>query len=291
MTTSLTPLLLLLVFASVFLSPYVQAQGTDGCDADFLTSTGLADYIDCITTSPGCSDCDSGAGTQDDVFADGSLPTTNSEIETLFCPLVNCCSSCVEQSKALVQCTADSLCMAFGIADCSLDCPVDRFPYGDGESVPDECEVAAGAFYSCLIREDSCMSSSNDECLAQMNELDESTIAASIANSCAFADQFFCAYVECCPNCRDELQTLLQCEQTELAECDLTCASGGNLSPTDTALTTPPVETPTTSTTPVDSPTTTSSAEGPSSAAFSTSEVTHCAFFVMAMWAVVSILL
>ncbi|KAG7340006.1 hypothetical protein IV203_006409 [Nitzschia inconspicua] len=283
--------LLLLLVASVVLAK-ANAQGTDVCDVDFLSGSGFADYIDCIITNPGCSDCDSTSDTQDDPFGGGSLPSTNNDIETLFCPVVNCCSSCTEQSKALVQCTANTICEAFGIADCSLDCPPDRFPYGDGESVPDECEIAAGAFYSCLFRQGSCLSSSDDDCLAQMNQFDESTTAASIANSCALADQFFCAYVECCPNCRNELQTLLQCEENELAECDLTCASGGNLPPTATATTAPPGETPTTSATPpVESPTTTTSAEVPSSTAFSASGETYRAFLVMAMWAVVSILL
>jgi hypothetical protein len=253
----------LLVFVVV-----VKGQQDDPCqDTSFLSGTGLSDYIDCVTSSPGCIDCDSSSVSMDDFSAGGSVPSTNEDIEMLLCPAVNCCSACVDQSRALLQCSANAICSAFAITDCSLDCPTETFPYGDSDSVPDECDVAVGAFASCLAREGSCFSTdpnAEEQCLAKLDDLESSTASAtasSVADSCAFAELYFCTYIECCPTCQDELQALYVCEENALTDCDLTCTdaidNGGDSAPTITTTTDPPAATP-----PAATPTT--SAESPS---------------------------
>jgi hypothetical protein len=216
----------LFLVSTVFFG-FIKAQQDGPCDAAFLTSTALADYIDCISSSPGCNDCDAGDDIEPEFSGGGALPSTNDDVELLFCEAVNCCSACTEQSKALLQCTADAVCLAFGITDnCSLECSPEKFPYGDGVSVPDECDVAIGAFTSCLIRDGSCLTSGDEQCLDRLNYLNATTTVSTVANSCTFAEAYFCTYVECCPDCQDELQAVYECEveTNDLSGCELTCA-------------------------------------------------------------------
>jgi hypothetical protein len=239
------PLLLLVVVA-------VTAQEGGACDSANM-QTVTADYIDCITTSPGCIDCDASSGdSMPDFSGGGTVPATNDDIEALFCNAVNCCSACVEQARAFLQCSAEGLCVAFGITDCSLECPPETYPYGDSDTVPDECDQAAGALASCIVRDGSCFLD-DEQCAASLDELEAATSNAA-ADYCAFAESYYCTYVGCCPNCQDELRAVYECESSGLEGCTLTCADaivngdegeGGDDSNPTATTTDPPAAAPT----------------------------------------------
>jgi hypothetical protein len=252
--------LFLLAFAVVSFVAWAQLDQEDPFDADFVTNTGLADYIDCITTNPGCIDCDAESDPSIPDFSDGGgLPSTNDDIQFLFCDAVNCCSACTEQSKALFQCSANAICSAFGIEGCSLECSPEQFPYGDSDTIPDECDQAVGAFTSCLIRDGSCLTNDDERCLDRLNNLNATATDAAfgLANNCAYADAFFCTYVDCCPTCQAELLAVYECEANSLDICELTCtdavANGSgtgsgttnNPAPTTSTATDPPASSPT----------------------------------------------
>jgi hypothetical protein len=208
----------------------VHAQ-TTACDPT-NTADAVASWIECQTSNVGCSDCEAGESTTPD-FSAGDLPSSQEEIEQIFCGTVNCCSACVQQTKAVLQCTADTLCTAFSISseNCQLDCDPAMYPYGDGDAQPDACDTAAGALGACLIREGTCFDNEQDQCLDRLQNL-ESTLGGDAGNvamldNCDIADAYFCTYISCCPGCQDELKAVYDCEIDEsswVADCtELSC--------------------------------------------------------------------
>jgi hypothetical protein len=216
---------LLLLLLSI-LSCHVDAQ----CSSETLET-----YMRCVAENPClCSNCDADPTDDFPEIVLNEPPQSCQDVNRIFCPMVRCCSACEEIALEWYTCTWSDFSMSQMGEDCPQIC--DAFDFGDVEGdcsptgAPTAVPTVQGLTSEPTVPVQPPTSEPTVELPCREQVLDYQDCIANVpcSNDCLLdysllmssldpcVSDVYCPLKDCCPDCRDSLESVLECVATDI---------------------------------------------------------------------------
>ena len=203
---------------------------------EICTSVPFENYQRCMDEHPcECSNCDYNPTDKDPIITI-EHPETCQDVVRAVCPLIKCCSPCVEETLAFYNCAAQAISLHFTGGSCPVNLDTCLgFAYDDascGDENPNPAPAGAPTD-SEDINEATCNAKANNYEMCLQNKCGDAIMAKS-SGTCGVSS---CDVVNpcCCPACeaeRAEVAECLECSSTEACVVEV----GGSGSPSDESI-------------------------------------------------------